>query len=543
MFRGRVRRVVLAVFAGTVLAVGGITASGGVVGKSSHPNPTPTVTVLPKTGLADLQQVTLAGTGFSPRVQIATIQCRLGAVDQGGCDLGTLITTNSDSSGAFTLKRAVRRIINVSTEPKPVDCAKAKCILAGANIGNLGEAAAEKISFDKSIPPVPTTITVTPNKNLIDHQLVTITGKGFTPTVFVQVSECPSATPTDCANNYDNQRSVAAASNGTFTIKNFAVQRLVTFYSIHGETTVDCGNTPGTCVIGAIAGSYGGSTPITAPLSFNASVPPAVASVQVTPSTGLTDLQVVTIIGTGFLPGSSVDLEQCGSNGFNSECDYNNVQFVTAGLQGEFLVSFPVHRLVAVYGLGGVSNADCATQVGACSIQTFSSASHQITVPLSFNPAVKPVQPTVSASPSTGLADNQHIGVTLGGFAQDRPITVVECSALAMSHSDLSYCDFNTATTATWPAGGGAPSTTMAVHRTVGGGSGLTDCSAHTGACVLAAFSSQYYGGYGAPARGAAGAAVNGAAQRGATKAARAALGSKLSGVGFTPISFTQPPK
>jgi hypothetical protein len=483
--------------------------------------------------------VTVAGTGFSAHTGIATIECRVGAVDQTGCDLSTLLETNSDGAGAFTLKRAVRRIINIQSMPKPLDCAKAKCILAGANIFNYAESSGVRITFDPSIPPVPTTITVTPNKNLIDHQLVTITGKGFTPSIPVQVSQCPASDPTLCVSNYDNQRSALPSVGGTFTIKNFAVQRLVTVYGIGGETTTDCGNAPATCVIGATPGSFSVTTTYTAPLSFNPAVPPAVASLQVSPSSGLTDLQVVSIVGTGFLPGSTVALEQCGSTGLGSSCNYNEEQAVTAGLHGEFLVTFPVQRMLPVYSSTGLVNADCAAQVGACSIEAFSGSSGgTITVPLSFNPAVKPVTPTVAASPSTGLADDQHIGVTLTGFAVDRPVEVVECSALAMTSNDLSYCDFNTATLASWPAGGGNPSVEMAVHRSVGGQSGLTDCSAHANQCVLAAFSSQYYGGYASPAGGAA---VTKSARAQAALVKRAANNAKLIGVAFTPLGFTKP--
>src|SRR5579863_6931882 len=73
----------------------------------------PVVKVSPSTGLVDLQNVTVTGSGFSANVQIGTVECRPGAIGEADCDLGTLVYVQSDQHGSFTLSRYVRRLFLV----------------------------------------------------------------------------------------------------------------------------------------------------------------------------------------------------------------------------------------------------------------------------------------------------------------------------------------------------------------------------------------------------------------------------------------------
>jgi hypothetical protein len=101
----------------------------------------------------------------------------------------------------------------------------------------------------------------------------------------------------------------------------------------------------------------------------------------------------------------------------------------------------------------------------------------------------------VSASPDTGLADNQRVAVTLGGFTPDHPVQLVECTEEAVTEADLSYCDSATAIVTT----PGAPTAqaSFVVRAVVRASNGLEDCKSAPGACVLVAVGlSQYYGGY-----------------------------------------------
>jgi hypothetical protein len=555
--RGIAARVLFTVVLGVVIAGLGVGVSAGVVAQSSPPVSDATLTVLPHTNLVDLQQVTLVGESFTPNVSIATLQCDTHAVDQSGCDLSTLIYTNSDATGAFNFKRAVRRLMNINGST--VDCASSPCAMAAANIGNTSEHAGELISFNPNIPPVQPKVIVTPNKKLIDHQLVRVTGQGFLPGTQVTVNQCPSGTEYFCG--YGISRSATIGKNGKFTITNFAVQRILNVYGNSGPDTVDCASSPGECEIAAVNGEFGGQ-PVTAPLSFNPAVPPAVAGLSVTPSTGLGDLRQVTVIGTGFTPGSQVELEECGSSVQNPACDYTDAQSATPGFHGEFLVTFVVRRNVPLtlgIGSGGSASFDCAIQIGACSIQAFSISSNSVSVPLTFDKHKPPVVPTIAASPSTGLTDNELIDVTLTGFAPRSSIEIVECNRKAISDANLGECDFSTTAVASTPAGGGNPSTQIAVHRAIAGSAGLVDCSAHPGNCVLAAYGYGFYAGYGSVVTSpAVGGLVNSASTSSAllraeaiTPAAlnhapkagpKAGSPAKLPGVAIVKLSFAKAP-
>ena len=97
----RFPQVLVVVLAAVALAAVGMTGSGASIAAG----PLPTVTVTPSTNLVDLQQVTVAGSGFSANAQIATVECRSGALGQADCDLSTLVYTQANASGAFTLQR------------------------------------------------------------------------------------------------------------------------------------------------------------------------------------------------------------------------------------------------------------------------------------------------------------------------------------------------------------------------------------------------------------------------------------------------------
>jgi hypothetical protein len=533
--RGRSGRVLLTVVAGIALAGLGVGVSAGIVASSSPPQPTPTVTILPNSHLRDLQQVTMAGTGFGHNVGIATAECQYGAVDESSCDLSTLIYTSTDRTGAFTLKRAVRRIITVAGQT--IDCAYHRCVLGGGNISNLQQAAGDRIYFDRSVPPVATKVRVTPSKRLIDHKLVEVHGEGFLPGMQAYVEQCVASSEFGC--EYTTERYGDVGDDGTFTIRNFAVERLISIFD-NGPKTVDCANEAGTCVIEARVGVYQ-SVSVRVPLSFDPDVPPAVAALEVAPFTHLADLQEVTVTGVGFTPGVQITLEQCAGSALNGICDYANAQEATAGYEGDFVVTFPVHRVIgAQFGLSGVSSADCAAQIGACSLSTFGGGK-TVSVALTFDRQKPVAVPAITVSPNTGLVDNQRVGVTLHGFAPLHPIEIVECTSKAVREGELDECDFSTAQLATTPAGGGAPTASMAVHSVVGGSGGLLKCASRAGNCVLVAFPYEFYayGPYAATTDNALGAQT--LAPNNERNAPRAAPEATLPGIASAPLTFAAP--
>ncbi len=499
-FRSVRRRMsIVAVSAALAVSAFGVATSGAAIGAS--PTATvalPVVKVSPTTGLVDLQNVTVTGSGFSDNVQIGTVECRAGATGEGDCDLGTLVYVQSDQHGKFTLTRYVRRLISVGG--KTIDCGAAKgCILGAGNVANLKQASGQTIFFNPKIPPKVAKITVSPNTKLADHQLVTVSGKGFAPSTTVSLSQCvthPAAARGQVC-DYATARSVSVETNGTFTASNFVLERRqVTFTIKNTQSLLDCAAKPDTCDIQANASGLGPSTPVDAPLTFGLYIKPAVAAVQLSPSSPLDDLEAVTLTGTGFTPGYAVTVQECAvGTASTPSCDFTTVRTVTAGFTGAFTLAYTVRRDITSVATTGATIVDCATN--ACELTVQGTQSQPTTdLPLTFDPNVPAVSPTITAIPNTGLSDNQNIAVSVSGFTPNQPVQIIECSADAITEGDnLGYCDYTTGQTVT-PTGPSALQTSFVVRASLGGQAGLVDCTSQPGACVLVATDDGgYYGG------------------------------------------------
>jgi hypothetical protein len=459
----------------------------------------PVVKVSPSKGLVDLQKVTISGTGFSANIQLGSAECRPGALAEADCDLGTVVYAQTDQHGAFTLVRYVRRLITVAG--KKVDCGAAVgCIIGAASVANLKQDGGQKIFFNPKIPPKVATIAVSPNTKLVDHQLVTVSGTGYAPSTTVYVSQCLAHPPAGAGQvcDYSTQRYVTVDSHGAFTATNVALERRQTLFTRKGTQTIDCAAKSSPCVMEASATGIGGTTPVEAPLSFSPFVKFAVASVQLTPSLPLQDLELVTLTGTGFTPGYAVNAQECAFTGTDTPaCDYTTSRAITTGYHGEFTLSYYVRRdIVTSATSSGPITTDCAAKLGACELTIQGTPSQPTTaLALNFDPSVPAVTATITAAPGVGLTDNQSIGVSLQGFTPNQPVQILECSADAISEGDnLGYCDYTTAVSAT-PTGPGGVQAAFAVRAIIGGQSGLVDCTAQPGACVLIATENGGYSG------------------------------------------------
>jgi hypothetical protein len=495
-----VRRRVSLVVVSAALAVStfGVGSSGAATRATAA---LPVVKVSPSTGLVDLQNVTVRGSGFSANVQIGTVECRPGAKGEADCDLGTLVYVQSDQHGTFTLSRYVRRLFSVGG--KTIDCGAAKgCIVGAGNVLNLKQANGQTIFFNPKIPPKVPTMTVSPNTKLADHQLVTVTGNGFAPSTSVYLSQCITH-PTSATNgplcDYATQRYATVGSNGTFTAANFVLERhQLIFTKKNTQTFLDCAAKPDTCEIQAGASGLGSLTPVNAPLTFGLYIKPAVAAVQLSPSSPLDDLESVTLTGTGYTPGVGVNVQECTLGTAKvPNCDFTTNRTITAGFTGEFTVTYTVRRDISAFvSPTGPANVDCATN--ACELLVQGSQSQPPdTLPLTFDPNVPAVTPTITAVPNSGLTDNQQITVALSGFTPNQPVQIIECASDAITETNLGYCDYTTGQSVT-PSGPTTVQASFVVRAVLGGQGGLTDCTTQPGECVLVASENGgYYGGGG----------------------------------------------
>ena len=223
-----------------------------------------------------------------------------------------------------------------------------------------------------------------------------------------------------------------------------------------------------------------------APLTFGLYIKLAVAAVQLSPTSALDDLEAVTLTGTGFTPGVGVNVQECAVETSKvPNCDYTTSRTVTAGFKGEFTLTYSVRRDITSVSSTPATSIDCATN--ACELTIQGTQSQPTTnLPLTFDPNIPAVTPTITANPNTSLTDNQNIAVSLTGFTPDQPVQIIECSSDAINESNFGYCDYNTGQTVT-PTGPTSAQTSFVVRAVLGGQAGLVDCTTQPGACVLVA--------------------------------------------------------
>ena len=140
-------------------------ALGGVVASFGMAVPTgaaPIGTVTPNTNLIEGQTVHVAADGFAADASIAIIECQQGALDANGCDLGTLLTTNADSTGNVSEDVQVFRLISTGNAPDGVDCANSACVLGVADFSDISVAVGIPLSFDPN-GPLPTPLEILAN--------------------------------------------------------------------------------------------------------------------------------------------------------------------------------------------------------------------------------------------------------------------------------------------------------------------------------------------------------------------------------------------
>ena len=360
-----------------VLAVSGLGTAAGAAAPVF-------VNVAPRTGLVDYQHVTVAGSGFSPNVQVATVECRSGALAQGDCDLGTLVYRRTDAKGKFSFQRYVRRIISVGGTH--VDCGRsAGCILGAGNVSNLKQASGpRRSSSTRTFRRRWRSSRSRRARVLADHELVTVAGSGFQPGGTVYISQCVSGSPTQpgpCS--YSTQRYVKTNSQGAFTATNFPLERRQLAFTKGAQRRLDCADAPGRCDIRALNGGFASGTQPRVPLGFDPNKPPAVENAHLSPTTQFVDLQSVDVTGTGFTPGYSVNIVECAAPTANNldSCDYTTAQTVTAGFHGELSTAFFMRRKLSGYTSTGPVVIDCAAKAGAGPAGTCTTTAAESTTP------------------------------------------------------------------------------------------------------------------------------------------------------------------
>jgi LPXTG-motif cell wall-anchored protein len=347
--------------------------------------PPPTVSVDPREGLVDGQEVTVTAEGLVWEDDGVAVLCRTDPRSANeDCDFNTLAFFAVTDDRTATVQLRVTALIE--TGSGVVDCREPEaCVVvvttdSGRSARKLGIA---PIAFDPDAEVVPPTVTVTPDQDLVDGQTVSASGTGFT-TDFAQLWECPPGGDESSCEFVGFVEGVGP--DGGFT------QEVTLAAILVGETgSVDCRTSAEPCVLVATSGRISSPRAARTPLHFRPDGPLLPGpSLTVTPSTDLPDQATLTVTGTGFPEQGSGTVSVCGTGG--GACDPETETQVDADNDGTISLTLAV---AASFTTTGGEAVDCRTAPG-CEVVAISFGDfgrpRRGTAPLTFAPAAGPGQ-------------------------------------------------------------------------------------------------------------------------------------------------------
>lgn len=336
-------------------------------------------------------------------------------------------------------------------------------------------------------------VSVTPNTDLLDGQLVTIHGAGLLPNENVLVAQCPRDLidfPEDCG----NRQSISADAEGNIDLP----MNLSRYFILTNHHAFSCAD-PGSCVAGVFATSSFADGRVV-PLGFRdvgpvPPLPPNILplSIRVTPSSDLAPGQTVSIDFANLAPAGQyveVYVRQCRTGAAVTdtgplyefpEADCGDLVTYMNVVPAALSIAYPVQYTIQPRS---GSPIDCSAP-GSCSIYAKASYSFErvASAPISFR-AIEPPRAGSVRLDSTNVVEHATFPVMGNGWAPFARIVVEVCPAGGPNEA----CQ-NSIVPPLFADAQGAFSTQTGFGATyVWNGRGLTDCTASPGACVVRAY-------------------------------------------------------
>jgi acetyl esterase/lipase len=326
------------------------------------------------------------------------------------------------------------------------------------------------------------TITVDPADDLVDGARVTVTVAGLDPDTWVNAAQCTADAQTlyDGCDPFDTVYGIAdEAGIATLSVR---VDAILTTVDEEALQQTDCREHA--CVVG-ISTEDEESLAATASLHFLSDGPLAPPPLlTVTPDDHLTDLQTVTVNGSGLVWRNYGQLVQCAADVSDaSECDFQTlVDFETAE-DGSFEVAYQVSTLIEAGGNGIV---DCRIP-DSCVLVTTQDYSltpeRSAVAALAFDADAQPTVPTLTVTPDVDLVDGQTVSVTGSGFRPNYWVDFMLCG----SEPSYESCQWLNGFAETGPDGTFTTDLPVFALKTTDGGD--VDCRSSADPCVLVATS------------------------------------------------------
>ncbi len=398
------RRLYL-VAAAVLALVAGLTAPAS----GQEADRTPTLTVMPATDLVDGQVVTVSGSGWQAGAEVSVLTC----AEAGYPCLG-LERVVADGAGAFGLTYTVRAFGHSSDW---VECRVLACDLVAKT--PRGEPVRAPLTFDPDAPLLDQGVAnVTPSDSLIDGERVQVTGAGWAGDT-VEVQLCGRFSRV-CDRR---PRRASVAPDGSF-----AMELPVRTRMVHWDDTVeDCRQVACEIRVGDL------HRWAIVPVAFDPLAPVLEPRLSIAPAGTLVNGQVVTLTGSGFLPGEPLLVRQrcyqapdCGER-------------VVPDAAGGFTSTYQVRDVVDIYH----ASVDCRG-VGRCAIRVVEPNTwiEVANAPLTFAPEGDEV---VTVRPSSGLEDGDAVRVDATGLNRGHGVEVNQCVALSGNPFPFPYTDWRCA--------------------------------------------------------------------------------------------------
>lgn len=336
--------------------------------------PPPSLVVAPATGLTDGQTVQVTGSGYEPDGWVWIEECATEGGDQGCRYVGD---GEIDAGGGLDASVRLRAsVASAVTTGSRLDCRSATVVCRlHARYGGWRDPEPVTLHFDPLVPLLPPPVlTVAPTTDLVDGQVVAVTGSGFEPGAYVSVRQCAPML-VDGPNRCRWMRfSGLVADDAGALLAEVSVRAV--FIPTFGEgEPVDCRVEVCSLLL------RGGDDAWSIPLAFDPDaplLPPP--SVTVDPVTGIIDGQVVTVVLTGFDPEAYPRVELCQVE--TEVCD------PAASVSPDIVPGGPTAVELRLYGTFPTYQApvDCRAAPG-CEIRvTDDSIGFAAAVPVSFGP-------------------------------------------------------------------------------------------------------------------------------------------------------------
>jgi hypothetical protein len=444
--------------------------------------PSPLV-VDPSTDVADGEAVSVR-VASAPGTTVTLAQCASPVGEtQAASRCGTPSAVDVPASGLVTTSIALVAALDVDGPggDAPVDCAAGTCAVASFDAGGARLAAVD-VGFRQ-----PLAMTLDPAGGYVGGTHVETLVTGWRDTT-LQLRQCDaSVVATHDLDGGPCSESWGVVGEGAAPRSlNVLLARM--FTGADGSA-VTCGDAPDDCVIAVGAGPA--DQFLARPISFDAQ---PVATV--TPSTGLSDGQEVSVAVSGLVPGAAYQVLQCNDEGnvFGCEDRVPGTE-VVASPAGELATTLVVTQQLSAQYRPPMYCRD------TCHVGVVPAGREDIVawVPIALSAGA------ITATPDDGLVDGQPVTVTTDGVQPSYagpPFWIFSSGLWALGQCDRAVVDDPTVAAVfahcTVPPGGGAvtvppgpspspPGFDVDVLATVTPflGGPPTDCTSAVGACVL----------------------------------------------------------